>query len=152
MTAPFFKILLRAAIIGALMQPMAWAGTVSEKPAPLIKVSEMAWLPDPKVISYEIRRMESGKAPRYELKVLRAKREVRSAVISGHQYAWFRDKMFGLLLNRQARMPASAACQERFRVQLQELKETASICAGDYRDYFQVKAMLLELVQAGSPR
>jgi flagellar basal body-associated protein FliL len=147
MNAPKFtkNLLLIASVLGSFA---AWAKTSTDMKNVLLVITEPARVSSKKERLYQVVRIESGKATRYEFSLSQNSKEIRTSAISEQQYNHLRDKLFRLLVKKDARAvqsPAMEKCQASLKIQLQQIKENGLICVGDYRNYFQAKAILAEI-------
>lgn len=121
----------------------------SSKDELVLSVREPAWVPSRKEMSLQIFRTRTKNGNSYRLDVKRSGEETRVRVLSEAEFNRARDKFMAVILKQEARRaPSAEKCQAAsYQINLPFVHENGSICAGDYRGYFEAQAMVSELIR-----
>jgi len=148
MTRWWFFVVV-AMVVGGSVES---AETNGAKQSLVLLVKEQAWAPSRKEFKLEIMRSGDLGSSRYDLIYTVEAKRISTKEITESEFSRIRDKFLGVILAQDARSSARGAahmpvCQRvSYQIELPTLGERVSLCAGDYRSYFDAGAVVSELL------
>ncbi len=125
------KTLLILAIL--LLNAPGWSKS-PQKEALLFSFEEFRWAPH-----FKSQRLEITK--KYEVKQFQNNKLIKKQKISKERYHVFETSFLSALLEEKARHPSTqrvqSKCDPMLQVQLYHLKESLTVCKGDFKTYFK---------------
>lgn len=125
-------------LIVAMSVLLPAAGLASDTNEAFITIQEVSWAPSIK--KKEIQVFEGSKSGKFEMKIRREGEKEKVFSIKDSEFRQISTGLLRISLRQKARRdPAALAkCRKALEVKISKLKESFSVCAGDYRTYFQV--------------